>query len=122
MQKKRETKTEVHERAQQIIRALNQEYKDPKCALNHSNVFELLLATILSAQCTDERVNIVTANLFRKYRRLEDYVNAPRLELESDIRSTGFFRNKTKSLQGACKVIIEQYGGRGTATLGAMIT
>src|SRR6476660_7848073 len=102
---------EEKDRTRKIIALLRKAYPDAKCSLNHSSPLELLLATILSAQCTDERVNIVTADLFRKYRRPEDYVNAPRLELESDIRSTGFFRNKTKSLQGACKVIIEQYGG-----------
>ena len=99
-------------RVLEIIRLLRKEYPDAKCSLNHSNPLELLLATILSAQCTDERVNIVTADLFRKYRRPEDYVNVPRLELEAEIRSTGFFRNKTKSLQGACQMISEQYGGR----------
>ena len=104
--------SEEKKKVLKIVRLLKKEYPDAKCSLNHSNPLELLLATILSAQCTDERVNIVTADLFRKYRRPEDYVNAPRLELEGDIRSTGFFRNKTKSLQGACKVIIEQYGGR----------
>lgn len=104
--------SEEKKRVLKIIRLLKKEYPDAKCSLNHSNPLELLLATILSAQCTDERVNIVTADLFRKYRRPEDYVNVPRLELEADIRSTGFFRNKAKSLQGACKMISEQYGGR----------
>jgi len=99
-------------RVLKIISLLRKEYPDAKCSLNHSNPLELLLATILSAQCTDERVNIVTADLFRKYRRPEDYVNVPRLELEADIRPTGFFRNKAKSLQGACQMIIEKYGGR----------
>ena len=99
-------------RVLEIISLLRKEYPDAKCSLNHSNPLELLLATILSAQCTDERVNIVTADLFRKYRRPEDYVNVPRLELEADIRPTGFFRNKAKSLQGACQMIIEKYGGR----------
>ena len=99
-------------RVLKIISLLRKEYPDAKCSLNHSNPLELLLATILSAQCTDERVNIVTGDLFRKYRRPEDYVNVPRLELEADIRPTGFFRNKAKSLQGACQMIIEKYGGR----------
>jgi endonuclease-3 len=103
---------EEKKRVLKIIRLLRKEYPDAKCSLNHSNPLELLLATILSAQCTDERVNIVTADLFRKYRRPEDYVNVPRLELEADIRSTGFFRNKAKSLQGACKMISEEYGGQ----------
>jgi endonuclease-3 len=80
--------------------------------LNYSTPLELLVATILSAQCTDERVNIVTAGLFRKYRSAEDYLKAPQSELEQDIRSTGFFRNKAKAIQGACRLIVERYGGR----------
>ena len=114
--------SEEKRRVLKIIRLLKKEYPDAKCSLNHSNPLELLLATILSAQCTDERVNIVTADLFRKYRRAEDYANAPRLELESDIRSTGFFRNKAKSLQGACKLIIEQYAGRVPNTLEELLS
>lgn len=104
--------SEKKKRTLKIIRLLRKEYPDAKCSLNHSNPLELLIATILSAQCTDERVNIVTADLFRKYRSPADYSNAPRAELEDDIRSTGFFRNKARSLQGACTMISEQYGGR----------
>src|SRR5207249_5608565 len=74
-----------------------------------SNAFELLIATILSAQCTDERVNKVTADLFRKYRKPEDYLKVPATELQEDIRTTGFFRNKTKSIQGACKILVEEF-------------
>jgi endonuclease-3 len=85
--------------------------------LNHSNPLELLIATILSAQCTDERVNIVTADLFRKYRKCSDYLNVPASELQSDIRTTGFFRNKTKSIQGACKVLNEKYSCRVPETM-----
>jgi endonuclease-3 len=98
-------------RASEIIRRLKKEYPDAHCALNHTNAFELLVATILSAQCTDERVNIVTANLFRKYRKPEDYINVAQEELEKDIHSTGFFRNKAKNIQGACQKIIELYNG-----------
>src|SRR5712691_9585405 len=94
-----------------IIRLLKRAYPDAKCSLNHSNPFELLIATILSAQCTDERVNIVTADLFRKYRRPADYLKVPATELQQDIRTTGFFRNKTKSIQGACKMLTEEFGG-----------
>jgi endonuclease-3 len=79
--------------------------------LNHSNAFELLIATILSAQCTDERVNIVTADLFRKYRKPEDYLKVSPVELQKDIRTTGFFRNKAKSIQGTSKVLVDEYGG-----------
>ena len=88
-----------------IIRRLKRAYPDAKCSLNHSNPFELLIATILSAQCTDERVNIVTADLFRKYTKPEDYLNVSPRELEKDIQSTGFFRNKTKSIQGTSKTV-----------------
>ena len=83
-------------RTSEIIKRLKKEYPDAHCALDHTNAFELLVATILSAQCTDVRVNIVTANLFRKYRSPQDYLNVAQEELEKDIRSTGFFRNKAK--------------------------
>ena len=99
------------ERVRQILRGLGQAYPDAQCALLHSNPLELLVATILSAQCTDERVNIVTRDLFRKYRAPQDYVKAPKEVLEADIRSTGFFRNKAKSIQGACKMIAEEFCG-----------
>jgi endonuclease-3 len=104
-------------RAQKIIQLLKRAYPDAKCSLNHSNAFELLIATILSAQCTDERVNIVTADLFRKYRKPEDYLKVPASELQDDIRTTGFFRNKTKSIQGTAKVLTEQYAGRVPETI-----
>src|SRR2546422_10320996 len=104
-------KTDLKERVRQIIRLLKGVYPDAKCSLNHSNPFELLVATILSAQCTDERVNIVTADLFRKYRKPEDYLKVPETELQQDIRPTGFFRNKTRSIQGACKILVEEFDG-----------
>lgn len=100
------------ERTRKIIAQLKKAYPDAKCSLNHSNPLELLIATILSAQCTDERVNIVTADLFRKYRSCADYLKVPASELQNDVRTTGFFRNKTKSIQGACKVLSEKYGNR----------
>jgi endonuclease-3 len=102
---------ELKARAREVIRRLKRAYPDARCSLNHSNPFELLIATILSAQCTDERVNLVTADLFRKYRKPEDYLKVSPRELEKDIQSTGFFRNKTKSIQGTSKVLTEQYGG-----------
>ena len=104
-------------RIRKIIARLRKTYPDAKCSLNHSNPFELLIATILSAQCTDERVNIVTADLFRKYRTCADYLNVPASELQNDIRTTGFFRNKTKSIQGACKVLDEKYSCRVPETM-----
>jgi endonuclease-3 len=103
---------ETKQRALRIIRHLKSEYPEARCSLNHSNPLELLIATILSAQCTDERVNIVTSSLFRKYRRAEDYNRVAQTELEEDIRSTGFYRNKAKAIQGACLLISEQHGGR----------
>jgi endonuclease III len=97
------------QRTKKIIARLKKAYPDAKCSLNHSNPLELLIATILSAQCTDERVNIVTADLFRKYRSCADYLKAPASELQNDVRTTGFFRNKTKSIQGACKMLKEEF-------------
>jgi len=105
----KESKSQLKERTEKIIKLLKRAHPDAKCALNHSNAFELLIATILSAQCTDERVNKVTADLFRKYRKPEDYLQVPATELQEDIRTTGFFRNKTKSIQGACKMLVEEF-------------
>ena len=102
---------ELKQRVRKIISLLKRAYPDAKCSLNHSNAFELLIATILSAQCTDARVNIVTQNLFRKYRKPEDYLKVSTSELQQDIRTTGFFRNKTTSIQGTAKALTEQHGG-----------
>jgi endonuclease-3 len=113
----RETKSQKKDRTQQIIKLLKRAYPDAHCALNHTNAFELLVATILSAQCTDERVNIVTADLFRKYRKPEDYLKVRDIELQQDIRTTGFFRNKTKSIQGACKMLVEEFNGEVPRTM-----
>src|ERR671939_431869 len=100
------------QRTRRIIRALKKAYPDARCSLDHQSPLQLLVATILSAQCTDERVNLVTAELFRKYRAAEDYADAPVAELERDIHSTGFFRNKARAIQGACRLIAERHGGR----------
>lgn len=108
--------------ALEIIRRLRRAYPDAHCALNHSNAFELLIATILSAQCTDARVNIVTAELFRKYRGPEDYLKVSQRELEQDIHSTGFFRNKAKNIQAACRRIIDVYGGEVPRTMDEILT
>jgi endonuclease-3 len=118
---KRENLEELKARAREVIRRLKRAYPGAKCSLNHSNPFELLVATILSAQCTDERVNLVTADLFRKYRKPEDYLKVPPRELEKDIQSTGFFRNKTRSLQGTAKVLTEQYGGEVPQTMDELL-
>lgn len=95
-----------------IIKRLRKGYPDAHCALNHTTPFELLVATILSAQCTDERVNSVTADLFRKYRGPADFLNVSQGELENDIHSTGFFRNKARNIQAACRRLIDVYHSR----------
>lgn len=105
------------QRTRQIVSTLRRAYPDARCSLNFTNPLELLVATILSAQCTDERVNLVTADLFRKHRRAEDYAAAPPEELERDIRPTGFFRNKAKSIRAACAIIAGRYGGRVPETM-----
>lgn len=98
-------------RTAEIIKRLKKTYPDAHCALNHSNAFELLVATILSAQCTDERVNIVTSTLFRKYRGPQDFASVAQEELERDVKSTGFFRNKAKNIRGASQRILDEYNG-----------
>src|SRR5260370_9688862 len=103
----RETRSQLKERTKEIIRLLKRAHPDAHCALNHSSAFELLIATILSAQCTDERVNIVTADLFRKYRRPEDYLKVPAVELQQYVRTTALFRTNTKSIQATCKILIQ---------------
>ena len=118
---KRESTEELKTRTRDIIRRLKRAYPGAKCSLNHSNPFELLVATILSAQCTDERVNIVTADLFRKYKKPEDYLKVSPHELEKDIQSTGFFRNKTKSIQGTSKVLAEEYAGQVPHTMDELL-
>jgi len=99
------------ERTLELIKRLKKAYPTAHCALNHTTAFELLVATILSAQCTDERVNIVTADLFRKYRGPRDFADVPQEELERDIHSTGFFRNKAKSIRAASQRILDEFGG-----------
>jgi endonuclease-3 len=117
----KEREGELKKRARDIIRRLKRAYPDAKTALNHSSPFELLIATILSAQSTDVRVNIVTADLFRKYKKPEDYLKVSAHELEKDIHSTGFFRNKTKSIQGTAKLLTEQYGGEVPHTMDELL-
>ncbi|MEN3328623.1 MAG: endonuclease [Acidobacteriota bacterium] len=117
----KEREGELKKRTRDIIRRLKRAYPNAKTALNHSNPFELLIATILSAQSTDARVNIVTADLFRKYKKPEDYLKVSAHELEKDIHSTGFFRNKTKSIQGTAKLLTEQYGGEVPHTMDELL-
>ncbi|MBI3896351.1 MAG: endonuclease III [Acidobacteria bacterium] len=99
-------------RVREIVKHLAKAYPEAQCALKHSNPFELLVATILSAQCTDERVNKVTPELFRKYPTPEDFAALRPEVLEQEIRSTGFFRSKTKSILGSARKIAEEFGGK----------
>ena len=118
---KRESVDERRRRLRDVTRRLKRAFPDATTALNHTSAFELLVATILSAQSTDERVNIVTADLFRKYRKPEDYLKVPASELEKDIHSTGFFRNKTKSIQGTAKLLTEKFGGEVPRTMDELL-
>lgn len=105
-------KSPLKERAPEAIRLLKEEYPDAKIALRFSNPMECLVAVILSAQCTDERVNKVTETLFKKYRKPENYLRVPEEELAADIKPTGFFNQKTRAIRGACRMILEEFGGR----------
>jgi endonuclease-3 len=105
-----------------ILVGLDAAYPNATCELSFSNAFQLLIATILSAQCTDVRVNQVTSELFKKYTKPEDFAYASPVELEKEIRPTGFFRNKTKSIMGASKGLIEQFGGEVPRTMEEILT
>ena len=108
----RETAQAKAGRIRKIIAGLQKTYPGAHCELNFSNPLELLIAVILSAQCTDKRVNLVTAELFKKYRTAADYANADRAELEQAVKTTGFFRNKAKNLQACCRKLVELHGGQ----------
>jgi endonuclease-3 len=113
--------TEVKRRATQVVRALARHCPDARCALDFQTPLELLVATILSAQCTDTRVNLVTKGLFRKYRSAADYARADPAVLEAEIQSTGFYRNKAKNLKACCQAIEEQFGGEVPRDLDALV-
>lgn len=98
-------------KVRRILDTIGEMFPDAHCELHHSNPFELTIAVLLSAQCTDETVNKVTANLFQKYKRPEDYLAVPLEELEQDIRRIGLYRNKAKNIQKLCQIVIDQYGG-----------
>src|SRR5687767_4711031 len=100
-----------------ILPVLKRTYPDAKFSLDFKTPLQLLVATILSAQCTDERVNAVTKSLFRKYKSADDYARVPPEELERDIQSTGFFRNKTKSIRGMAAALVERHGGEVPRTM-----
>jgi endonuclease III len=108
----RETLVQREQRTKTIIQRLKRNYPDAHCALDHGNPLELLLATILSAQCTDERVNLVTKSLFKRFQSAADYAAAPLSELEEMVRSTGFFRAKAKNIQTTAKMIVDLYSGQ----------
>jgi endonuclease III len=110
-----------NERAPEIVRLLKKEYPEARIALKFSNPLECLVAVILSAQCTDERVNRVTETLFKKYRKPEDYLRVPEEELAADIKPTGFFNQKTRAIRGACRMILEEFGGRVPDTMADLV-
>jgi endonuclease-3 len=110
------------EQVEAIIAELRRLYPQAACTLNYSNPLELLIATQLSAQCTDERVNIVTATLFQKYRKVEDFAQVRQEELEQDIRSTGFYRNKAKNIRATCQRLITTYGSEVPRTMNELLT
>ena len=105
------------ERLKIIFETLDPLYTYEKTALKYRTPFQLLISTILSAQCTDKQVNQVTKTLFKKYKKPEDFINAPISEVEMDIRPTGFYRNKTKSIKGCCQGLLDLYGGKVPATM-----
>jgi endonuclease-3 len=104
-----------------IVDGLREAYPDARCELDFTNALEALVATILAAQCTDARVNMVTPALFAKYRTPRDYLNAPDAVLQDEIRSTGFFNNKTKAVKAACRVITERFGGEVPRTMEELV-
>lgn len=112
---------ETKQRIRKIVRKLKAEFPGARCALNHTSPFELLIATILSAQCTDERVNKVTRILFTKYRAPEDYLAVPAEQLEQDIHATGFFRNKARSIRNCCAALLERHNGEVPRTMEELV-
>ncbi len=119
---RKESDEEKKERSQQIFKLLKKEFPKPITALHHQSAFQLLIATILSAQCTDERVNMVTPGLFRKYKDAKAFAAADQAELEETIRSTGFFRMKAKNIIGCSKALVEQFSGEVPKTIDELVT
>ena len=115
--KQTEITNDVKTRALKIIRLLEKEHSDAEIALTFKNPLELLISTILSAQCTDERVNIVTKILFKKYKTPRDYAKADLKELEQDVRSTGFYHNKARNIKNCCQMLIEKFGSQVPKTM-----
>lgn len=112
---------EARRHAAKIVRRLARAYPHAHCSLDFRTPLELVVATILSAQCTDKRVNLVTPDIFAKFPTAADYATAPLKELEKDIQSTGFFRNKAKSIKGCCRGLLEQHGGKVPRDLDALV-
>jgi len=119
--KRPETFLEPRERAAEIIRLLEKEHPDATIALRYSNPLELLISTILSAQATDEQINKITPSLFRKYKTPEDYANADIEDLQQDIRSSGFYRNKAKNIKNCCKMLVEKYNSQVPRTMEELV-
>src|ERR1051326_5432568 len=117
----RESAEAKAERTKKIIAGLHKAYPTAHCELNHANPLQLLIATILSAQCTDKRVNIVTADLFKKYKSAKDFANADLAELEKDIKTTGFYRNKARSIKTCCQALLDKHGGEVPKTMEELI-
>lgn len=118
----RPAKQPAKKRIGEILKRLKNAYPDARCSLDYTSALELLVATILSAQCTDERVNFVTKTLFRKYTKPEDYLAVPEEEMQNDVRTTGFFRNKTRNVRGAMRKILDDFGGRVPDTMEELLT
>ena len=116
-----ETKQAKAARLEKVVVALDRTYPEAHCELDHQSPLELLIATILSAQCTDKRVNVVTQDLFRHYHSAADYAKAPLAELEQAIKTTGFFRNKARNIKAACAAIVEKHGGQVPQTMEELI-
>jgi len=121
--KKKTSKAQVNDppKVLKIIELLEEEFPDARIALHYTNPLELLLATILSAQCTDERVNMVTKTLFAKYRKIKDYAEADLKELEQDIKPTGFYHNKAKNIKKCCQMIVEKYNPQVPRTMAELL-
>jgi len=113
----RESHAAKFERTQKILSVLKRVYPDAHCELNFSNPLQLLVATILSAQCTDKRVNLVTAELFKKYKTAKDFAAAPLADIEEAVKTTGFFYNKAKNIKACCAALVEKFGGEVPRTM-----
>ncbi|MCS7278713.1 MAG: endonuclease III [Thermodesulfobacteriaceae bacterium] len=111
----------LKEKAQEVVKRLKKAYPEAKIALKFENPLQLLIATILSAQCTDERVNSVTKNLFKKYKTAEDFIKVELEELEEDIKSTGFYKQKAQYIKSACEILLKKYQGEVPKSMGALL-